>query len=52
MNKVLSIVFISSLLATYSAGDIITDADQQTVFNVCAGGDGTSSLSLDNYDGN
>ena len=52
MHKVLSIiVFISSLFATYSVGDIISNTDQQITFDICAGGNGTSSLSLDTYNG-
>tara|TARA_Y100001970_G_C14069560_1_gene768623 strand:+ start:39 stop:227 length:189 start_codon:yes stop_codon:yes gene_type:complete len=52
MKKIFPFILISSLFATYNVGDAISDFDQQQIYDVCAGTEDVSSLTLGDYAGN
>ena len=52
MKKIISLILISSLFATYNVGDLISDSDQQQAYDVCAGSEDIISLTLGEHTGN
>jgi len=52
MKILRSLILFSSLFATYNIGDVISDIDQQQTYDVCAGGEDISPLTLGDHAGN